>query len=843
MKKSYISVVLLATVLSACGGGGGGTPPTTTPTPAPTPTPVLIPVPDSPVGRASYLSGDLNDGDGNVDGGTAGLSRTFDAIQQRVSGLYSGTGLQRYSGKGKSVAIWETGLQLYDDAEFAGRPKGGLNLYGHESRGYTEAYVRSSRFALEYCKGHSVFGIKRPDKRLPTSGNCGSGYTKTKNPGIHKLKVSSVVAGATNGIASEADIYTYDIGFSPGAFLFKLEPSDTSNASRTSYVQAYSHARNRGVLAINNSYTTQWVYDGDTYDGCVRNFTQKRCDDDVVKGWKGGLLGVSSMTGTQLNSLKNMLTRDYNTLKTDRYSDYRNNPIMVYATGNDGVGQASINARLGYHFPEVRWFFVSVSAITSWGQEASFSNRCGVAKYYCMTALGTGVSTTTIGDDRRSKNENSQGTSFSTPQVTGAFAMVGEKFPSLSVQEIRYRLLYTARHELRNGDKLTNREGDTVTPTVDDKCVSKTGCSDEFGNGTLRLDLAMETVGKTRLATSGTTLTSARMEHAEKSNLDSSGAFGSGFKTAFYNRITTVYDDLNAPFYRRLSGFVGGGYHNTYNALNTAHSTADIPVYTTPISHTSQNGLSYTHDGHATAHSMGFRASHKNSIHTIMGKHLHYTTQTDTWRMSSGLNPNTGTLMYGISRPIAIKNTTLRPLAKIMYEHNRILGAKGKATFGTSGNAVTTFLGIKAQSHIQGFDVYTYAHHGITRTRGEFGANLQRLDNITSRDMGMSVSRGFSTSHYNNRYGMSYTMPLRVQTADATMYYNTGRDDSKNLYYTKDTISVAPKGTARTMEAFYQMDSMDMKQSVRFTIIHNRDIHHTQGFNDTSVGAYYKIRF
>ncbi len=802
-------VTLVAIALSACGGGGGST----TVASAPESYKVLqdksgISLPSSK-GRSVYKPQHTTSGLDSSDSNTHG-----------------------FSGKGKKIAVFEMGLYLNDVKEFQdsdGNSRMGKGRAINEGTpedfdGYKIADAPSGY----YCKIDYELPNppKFPKKVNKDDGKCGAGYIKTSHDGNHTLSVASAMAGSESGIANRATILPYQVGNFEGSIAYG-KASDLHDD--IAYKYAYEDAKKKGVLAINNSYGESGS--DSSYVECFNDNSVDICDKRVIK--KGKLGNALSLAFLEI------FTYDKHPSKPDK-----NSPIMVYATGNSGLEQATIQARAGYHESKIKNWIIAVASINEHGKESSFSNRCGVAKDYCMTALGENVNV--LDRDKQANTlvkADKKGTSFSTPLVTGAFALLGEKFPDISVQEIRKRLLTTARHTLKlNGVTTPLRTRADKTPTLkkSDACFNKVeGCSDEFGNGALRLDLAMAPVGQSKSAYNSKNLLSAQRQPIKNTKLEASGAFGSGIKQAFNDKVTTVYDALDAPFQHRMSSFVSGGQHNnTYSAL--ALASQDRPVHTTKIVNTS--GLAYTTDRHDTATQMGFVAS-SNGVNSILGKHLNYRANVGTMNFITAVEPNDGTLMYSVERSFRYNKTTITPLTKIIYEQNKVLGAKGSATLATTGASTSTFIGMKAQTHIKGIDIYTYAHYGITRTRGDFGVSLQNLNNIESNDFGLSFSKGFETPRSNGKFGVAYSMPLRVTRADATLHYNSGRDKDKNLFYKTEQVDIAPTGKARMIEAFYQTDSKNKPHSLRLHIIHNRDIDHTRGVNATSIGAYYKIKF
>lgn len=111
--------------------------------------------------------------------------------------------------------------------------------------------------------------------------------------------------------------------------------------------------------------------------------------------------------------------------------------IFVWAAGNDGTKQSNALSALPRVISELNGRFINVVAWdTSTGQIADYSNHCGVTQLYCITAPGSNID---IG------NGSASGTSFATPIVSSAVAVIQEAFPYMNATEITQLLFATAR--------------------------------------------------------------------------------------------------------------------------------------------------------------------------------------------------------------------------------------------------------------------------------------------------------------------------------------------------------------------------------------------------------------
>lgn len=134
---------------------------------------------------------------------------------------------------------------------------------------------------------------------------------------------------------------------------------------------------------------------------------------------------------------------------------FNNDGLVVFATGNESRPNPTDMAALpsqpgtGGSMPaadlERGWLTVAALDTDNPTQIAGYSNRCGYAMRYCLTAPGKVVVT---GTDDTSQNPSYwayQGTSLAAPLVSGAAALVWQKYPYFINDLVRQTLLGTAR--------------------------------------------------------------------------------------------------------------------------------------------------------------------------------------------------------------------------------------------------------------------------------------------------------------------------------------------------------------------------------------------------------------
>jgi subtilase-type serine protease len=168
--------------------------------------------------------------------------------------------------------------------------------------------------------------------------------------------------------------------------------------------------------------------------------------------------------------------------------------LVVFAAGNDRQLHPDLLAAMPVLVPELEKGWLVVVAVDANNQIASFSNRCGIARNFCLAAPGetiysTGPNGTYFADT---------GTSMAAPVVSGVAALVKEAFPWFTAYDLQQTLLTTATHlgdagvnevygwGLVNAGKAVLGYGEfTGTTVLDTKGFSSTFANDISGAGAL----------------------------------------------------------------------------------------------------------------------------------------------------------------------------------------------------------------------------------------------------------------------------------------------------------------------------------------------------------------------
>ncbi|MEL0199523.1 MAG: S8 family peptidase, partial [Gammaproteobacteria bacterium] len=208
-----------------------------------------------------------------------------------------------------------------------------------------------------------------------------------------------------------------------------------------------------------------------------------------------------------------------------------NKTIFVWSAGNAGgysdqqVDNSSpeIFPGMVYFIEELQDTSVAVVSVNEEGLIADHSNRCGLAKDFCIAAPGENITGAYVTNEYPENNNygTGSGTSFAAPFVSGAIALLTEKFKGqLTGQEILQRIYITA-----------NKEGVYSN-------------SDIYGQGLLDLKKAIEPIGQTYFISP---ITNQVTTFSDANIFLSSPLFGS-LNNLGDKLFLTYFDELGAPF-------------------------------------------------------------------------------------------------------------------------------------------------------------------------------------------------------------------------------------------------------------------------------------------------------
>jgi hypothetical protein len=506
--------------------------------------------------------------------------------------------------------------------------------------------------------------------------------------------------------------------------------------------------------------------------------------------------------------------------------------IVVLAAGNEG-GNAPIFPAIFASTPEARGRAIAVGALDIDGQLASFSNQAGSTRDYFLVAPGVQILAPELDGDARLVS----GTSFATPHVSGAAALVLDAAPFLGVDEVVELLLETAT--------------DLGAP----------GTDAIYGRGLLNLEAALAPQGPLSIPLGNSVDGAAATLGA--TGLQLGGAFGPGpdlGRAVFLDGYGRPYwIDLDrrrtsaksgpdlpswlAPSRRQLtfspplgtgaamslhleapaqplvagsSGAMDRGRDEAF-ALSAALGEAGRLTLTHGWSLQGQFGLQADEAGPApgllTAGVLAspYLALADGGDGIALAHRLG-----DGWSLRVGLGQarrggqdgsgsGDNTVMLG--ELVRVVNDRWRFGMQFgqLEEHRRMLDASGGGALGLPEGASTTFLGFTGRAELAPrLEAFGHGSIGLTRPQDAGPALLQDVSVLSSSSFGLGlVRRALATK--GDRLTVAMSQPLRVEAGSAAVDRPLGRTFEGRIVRQRAQVDLAPAGRELDLELGYRL--------------------------------------
>ena len=359
---------------------------------------------------------------------------------------------------------------------------------------------------------------------------------------------------------------------------------------------------------------------------------------------------------------------------------------------------------------------------------STFSNRCGVAKDWCIVAPDENIFTTTTGGGYATVS----GTSFAAPQVSGAIAILKQEFPNLTAAQIVSRLLTTATD------------------------LGAAGVDATYGHGLLNLAAASNPIGVTGISTTG--VLSGNYASITDSKLTYGSAFGTSVASAFNGVGVLVLDSYDAAFMVNLGNQVGA----SSSAFNTRRAVAqfDRPEDRQELSFGGKTRVGFaTESNNDNTHFLGDKPRDSNDTTSK------FTSFSLTQTMSAG---EEGSVHYKDSQALAL-GFSEGDRARLDRTINKDALTNPYASFASEGFAsVYKTKGLGGTVKIAGF----YGNNDKDSEANNFGTQAELGYKL---DKGADAFMSFGTLFEENRVlGSKGTGALAFGNGTSTVYLGLG---------------------------------------------------------------------
>ena len=385
---------------------------------------------------------------------------------------------------------------------------------------------------------HPVFAGKTVTEQF-----FGTAEDETGDGFSHGTAVASVIsarrgaelansgANAAHGVAWGADIAMFAIPTGSGGGTYH----PLTLTGQTSYDELWASRLTQILNWSSGGRTLDFVNVSVGYHGIIDQYSE----EELHRNFLNSIAAVAQAGKTDMTVFVWSAGNAHSDPCDD--SDFTDNPDLC-VRGSVNAKSVEILAGLPARIPELRGNLIAVVAVAPDGDGdgdhkiAEFSNRCGIAKDWCIAAPGVDVWVAYFGphpdDDTPGLRLGAvaDGTSFAAPMVTGALVVMKDYF----------------RAELLNTDLVAR-----LLATADKSGIYAD--ADVYGQGLLDLAAATSPVGSPRIAID------QRVEGAAvdltATGLGLGDALGDGLTQALAGHEIAAFDDLGAPFWYALDSF------------------------------------------------------------------------------------------------------------------------------------------------------------------------------------------------------------------------------------------------------------------------------------------------
>ena len=545
--------------------------------------------------------------------------------------------------------------------------------------------------------------------------------------------------------------------------------------------------------------------------------------------------------------------------------------IVTWAAGNDSKAQPGYLAGLPELYSGLQKGWLVAVATDQTGRLATYSDKCGLTAAWCMAAPGSNITSVLY----TSGTTVMSGTSFAAPILSGAAAVLKQRWATLTGPQIIQIMLSTANK--------TGIYADTAT----------------YGQGMLDMAKAILPIGTVTIPGSAKAATS--------SVAVTSGAFGGAL--AGITGTMIVRDSYNRDYGVQASSFVvaqakpfdleqglsglgqrltrvidtgGLSLAMTGSSDNPGYDSAGtMPKFVMSLSQgemkaTAAHGLGSAHlFGGVTAEVDG--AGNLAKGESVGSAYLGMAGR-DAWggAWSAPFVGGTRLTVAGVYGTVADKPTewsslAANPLSGVkaseasvvgaavrvsrlvgdarlaveggtVHETNSVLGSVSEGMM-SLGSASTQYVGFHAEMPLAGtWTAFGSYEAGRTNVQGASTSLVTGMSNLTSDSWSVGVT-GTSALTDNDRLTLVVSQPMRVNGGTANLSLPTSQDENGNVSYTGYSQKMAADGREMDLQVGYGLGLSDGER-VTTTAMYRISPDNIRGASSEVVGmARYQLKF
>jgi hypothetical protein len=717
-----------------------------------------------------------------------------------------------------------------------------------------------------------------------------SDYTPNTRQQRHGTMVASVAAGVQeksdaspmHGVAFDANVTFIAIQLA--------EPDDTyepvdlgtdDGAGNVSNAEDFTGIDNffNQLFGIYNGYDVDIVNNSYGFSGNIIDYTEAQVRNAFPK-----TIAEMSQIGTPDSQKK----------------------IYVWAAGNAGgyadqgvdFSSPELLAGMAHFIPEIQGHSLAVASVDENGSISSFSNKCGIAQDYCISAPGaditvaypTSSSDTGIYPQNQTDEDYSNciqdnscfavanGTSFAAPFVSGGLAVIAGYFEGqLGSTEIIDRLFITA-----------NKTG-----IYSDKSI--------YGQGLMDLGAATAPVGQ--VSAMLTENLSGAMVPALFTGIQlTSPSFGDAVSNGVANQTVIFFDELDAPFRGTVENLTSDYRHQIVNLDGYEHMYQSTPqiidsqdnvlemsnyknqnlsyglvnsMHLLEAQQDSNQFFTYFNKGNSSFLSHGINGSWALGI--FQDKDLRYKSQlrsqfSNPWLnfsaggtsfgsvykfqhnldvaflVSSGRNRFQANEVFGESNSSTVAMIELQPKNSIpsiqfgvLKENDANLGLSGSGAFNGNSGQMTSFVGISDSVSLFGGKFFSSLYIGNSPGTSNNEGMINSITDIQSSAFGMGFLKQ-SIFNSGDELLLSIDQPMRTESGEMNLRVPVYRTKERSVLFNSFGFSLRPSGREVHSKARYMSSYKNIGLSL--TLGYKSDPYHIKSMQDywyTALGFSIKI--
>jgi len=388
------------------------------------------------------------------------------------------------------TASWRTAEFLRDNGM---RALGADNAYaaGFAGQGINIGLVDSGYFLGHYTE-HAAYPIPDPaDANTPTRWHSidTTGGTTGFTPGFynqayndsHGTHVSGTVgasrdgrtsggvppvSGGNNmhGVAFDAHVYLGNTHKTDGV-LYGLQPANISAAQTLDNAYIGNIYRAASVLVTADGKRLRHIHSSWGSQPSTENYNNYEPPPNATPAQQG--FGAKR-AWMYLSTPDGVADANGNTVHWlwGAIEAAKSGMIVQFSAGNGGYNNTTPRGSATYYLPELEGRWYTISGLTTVGQTFNADgsvlvpgtdnfNRCGIAKWACVTAPGNSINSTVVNVVSGVPTANygsASGTSMSGPHAAATLALFMQRFPYMNNEQVLYTMETTARQNATLSD-------------------------------------------------------------------------------------------------------------------------------------------------------------------------------------------------------------------------------------------------------------------------------------------------------------------------------------------------------------------------------------------------------